>query len=327
MPTKTAVALLALIALIAAGCGEDEKAKPSAAKKPAADPIAAAAEVSKTDFPATEGRTLQEIAGSIKAGPKLGIAVSVFTPGRNRLAFGLIDQQNSFIYGKSAVYIARTPSDRAQGPFPAPADSMKPAGRFRSKGGEGPGEAEAVYSTRVNLPRPGRYAVLVVTRTAAGLQGAGTQIQVARNSPIPRVGERAPAVETDVDTGVAGALAEIDTRDPHDDMHKVSFKDVLGKRPVALLMATPALCHSRVCGPVTDIEFELQAEYGDRMTFIHQEVYVGNNLSKGLRPPLKAFNVETEPWLFTVDRAGRIAARLEGAFGKREFREAIEAAL
>ena len=28
----------------------------------------------------------------------------------------------------------------------------------------------------------------------------------------------------------------------------VNFKDVVGKRPVALLIATPALCQSRVCG-------------------------------------------------------------------------------
>lgn len=324
---KRAAAMIALTVL-ASGCGgSDGEGSTSAAKPKAVDPITAASQVSKSDFPAVAGRTLEQLAKTVNAGPKLGIAVSVFTPGRNRLAFGLLDEQNSFIYGKSAVYIARSPTDKAKGPFPAPADSMKPAGRFRSKGGDGRGEAEAVYSTTVNLPRPGRYAVLVVSKTPTGLEGAGTQIKVAGTSPIPAVGERAPAVDTDVDSGVAGALAKIDTRDPHDDMHKVSFKDVLGKRPVALLMATPALCHSRVCGPVTDIELELQSEYGDRMTFIHQEVYVDNNLSKGLRPPLKAFKLHTEPWLFTVDATGKIAARLEGAFGKREFRRAIEAAL
>jgi hypothetical protein len=34
-------------------------------------------------------------------------------PGKNRLAFGVIDNQNHFIYGKSAVYLARGPSERA----------------------------------------------------------------------------------------------------------------------------------------------------------------------------------------------------------------------
>ena len=43
------------------------------------------------------------------------------------------------------------------------------------------------------------------------------------------------------------------TRIPPEQMHSVSFKAVLGKRPIALLVSTPQLCRSRVCGPVTDI--------------------------------------------------------------------------
>ena len=37
-----------------------------------------------------------------------------------------------------------------------------------------------------------------------------------------------------------------------------------------------------------------------------------NDLEKGLRPPLRAFELQTEPWLFTVDARGWVAARLEG---------------
>ena len=63
---------------------------------------------------------------------------------------------------------------------------------------------------------------------------------------------------------------------------------MVGKKPVALLFATPQLCQSRVCGPVTDIEVQMEAKYGKQMDFIHQEVYVDNSVQKGLRPPLKA---------------------------------------
>ena len=101
----------------------------------------------------------------------------------------------------------------------------------------------------------------------------------------------------------------------------------LGKKPVALLFATPQLCQSRVCGPVVDIALQMKQQYGDRMAFIHQEVYRDNQVSKGLRPPLQAFHLQTEPWLFTIDSDGRIAARLEGSFGVNEFRQAIQAAL
>ena len=98
-------------------------------------------------------------------------------------------------------------------------------------------------------------------------------------------------------------------------MHDVDFADVVGKKPVALLFSTPQLCQSRVCGPVTDIELQMQSKYGDQMAFIHQEVYVDNDVNKGLREPLQAFNLPTEPWLFVVDRRGKITARLEGSIG------------
>ncbi len=67
--------------------------------------------------------------------------------------------------------------------------------------------------------------------------------------------------------------------------------------------------------------------YGKRVTFIHQEVYRDNEIKKGIRPPLKAFHLETEPWVFAVNRNGRVAARLEGAFGINAFRSSVEAAL
>jgi hypothetical protein len=322
--------LVCLLPALFSGCGGtgDEKANGQPAETPAAsDALGAAARPAKADFPAAHGKTLEELANALSAGPRLGLATSLFTPGDNRLAFGLLDSKNAFLYGKTAVYVGRRPSDRARGPFLAPPDSMLPAPRFRSKGADDPSEPKAVYSTTVPLDRAGAWYVLVMTKTKSGLQGAIGQIKVTRDTAIPSVGERAPAVDTDVASSLAGSLSEVDTRDPHDDMHKVSFKDVLGKRPVALLMSTPALCQSRVCGPVTDVAVEVEKEYGDRMTFIHQEVFVDNDLTKGYRPPLRAFKLSSEPWLFTVDRRGVIAARLQGAFGGRDFRRAVEAAL
>ena len=82
-----------------------------------------------------------------------------------------------------------------------------------------------------------------------------------------------------------------------------------------------------MCGPVTDVMVYLQREFSSRITFIHQEIYVGNDPKKGLRPQLAAFHLQTEPWLFTITRHGVIAARLEGAFGRSEARQALQAAL
>ena len=184
----------------------------------------------------------------------------------------------------------------------------------------------AIQSATVPFRRAGEHAVLLLTEVDGRWLAAATPIEVERGSPIPDVGERPPAIETPT-VASAGRVEEIDTRVPPDTMHDVSFRDALGRRPVALLFATPTLCESRVCGPVVDIAEQLKAAYGDRMAFIHQEVYVDNNAAKRLRPQLEAFDLRSEPWLFTFDKEGRVAARLEGSFGVDEFRRAVEAAL
>jgi hypothetical protein len=321
---------LALVAAVVAGCGGDNtpEAPPGVSQAAFERQLADAQDVSRADFPAPDGKTLQELADTAQGGQQVGLATSVFVPGDNRLAFGVIDPDNRFVYGKTAVYVGRGPSSPARGPYPAPADSLLTEGRYRSKQAaleDSP--IASIYAAQVPFKRPGSYAVLVVTKSERVLLGATAEVTVRPDTPIPAVGERPPAIATDTIAG-AGREEAVDTRvPPAPDLHKTNFKDVLGKRPVALLFATPQLCQSRVCGPVVDIELQMKAKYGDRMAFIHQEVYIDNQLDKGLRAPLRAFALQTEPWLFTLDDGGRVAARLEGSFGIRAFEEAIKAAL
>jgi hypothetical protein len=107
-------------------------------------------------------------------------------------------------------------------------------------------------------------------------------------------------------------------------MHKVDFADVVGKKPTVLIFATPALCQSRVCGPVVDVAQQVADEYEGKADFIHQEVYVENEPSKGIRPQLKAFDLPTEPWTFLVDKHGVIRDRIEGAYGVSELEAAMK---
>jgi hypothetical protein len=283
------------------------------------------------DFPATEDRSLQELADATgTAGPEAALASSVLTEGTSRLAFGVIDERGEFVYGKTAVYVARTPDAKAEGPYPAPADLLVTEPPYRSK--QAATESDpfaAVYAAQVRFPRAGTWAVLIVTRRGQETLLAPTQVKVVRPAadPVPAVGEPAPRVETDTVAAAKGDVESIDTRVPTSDMHERSFADVVGTKPVALLFSTPQLCQSRVCGPVTDIALQLKAEYGDEVEFIHQEVYVDNDPAKGLRPPLRRFNLKTEPWLFVVDERGRVTARMEGSFGLTAFERALQTAL
>jgi hypothetical protein len=225
------------------------------------------------------------------------------------------------------LYIARTPTSPAQGPFLAPADPMTVSPQYRSQQNAGPGGIQAIYATQLPLPHKGTFTLLSLTQTPQGLIGAPGEVAVAASSPIPAVGQRPPAIATDTKASVGGNTSLVTTRVPPDDMNAVSFKDVLGKRPIVLLFSTPQLCISKVCGPVTDIAVQLERRFGNQLAFIHEEVYVNNQPKSGLRPQLKAFHLQTEPWLFTINRQGKIAARLEGSFGVNAFTQAIQAAL
>jgi hypothetical protein len=328
LPLAVAVGLLT-------GCGaSEEPARESerpTAKKLRAE-LSQATDPAAATFPTvTGGKSLREVAREAgSAGPEVGLATSVFPTGRPRVAFGVIDAKTGFVYGPTAIYLARSENGPALGPFPAPADLLvtEPAFRSRTAASEDDPFA-AVYSAQVEVDRPGTYKLLAVTKVGNRLVGSPSQIQVVapEEDRIPAVGERAPKVTTDTVASARGNIQAIETRIPEDSMHREDFADVVGRKPVALLFATPQLCASRVCGPVVDIAEQLKARYGDRMTFIHQEVYEDNDPNKGIRRPLQEFNLRTEPWLFTVDRSGRIAARLEGSFGLDAFERAVQAAL
>src|SRR5204862_301204 len=79
--------------------------------------------------------------------------------------------------------------------------------------------------------------------------------------------------------------ANRDTRIPvARDLLTTDFADVVGKEPVVLIFSTPALCASRVCGPVTDIVEQVRAEAGSGVAFVHQEIYRNNKVDDGVRP-------------------------------------------
>ncbi len=278
-------------------------------------------------FPAARGRSLRALAALVGASAQFGAATGTFTPGTRRLAFGLNASSGAFIYAPTAVYVAKSAGAPAQGPFLAPADPMTVPAADRSAQNAGPGGIQAIYAARLPLPGAGTYAVLSITRTSKGLIGAPGELAVAPSSPIPDVGQRAPDITTDTAATVGGNVSLLTTRRPPEPMHSVSLRQVLGKKPIALLFSTPQFCVSRVCGPVTDVTVALQHQFGDRVTFIHEEVYARNQPHAGLRAQMKAFHLQTEPWLFTINRHGIITARLEGAFGTAELAQALRAAL
>jgi hypothetical protein len=282
---------------------------------------------SRAGFPRAAGRSLTQLGRLATHSVTMSAATGTFTPGSGRFAFALQTSSGAFLYGPTEIYVARTAHSAAQGPFPAPADPMGVAARYRSREDSGPDGIQAIYETRLGLPRAGTYSVLSLTRTSAGVVGAPGEVAVAPSSPIPEAGQKMPALSTLTAGSAHGRTSLLTTRVPAEHMASASLRRVLGHRPVLLIVSTPALCTSRVCGPVTDEAVALQHRFGRRVTFLHQEVYVDNDPAKGLRPQLKALHLRTEPWVFAINRRGVIVDRLEGAFGRDALTAAVKAAL
>jgi hypothetical protein len=318
------LALLAACALIAGGCGSgsEDTDKPPAVARP-------------EDFPTASGKTLQQLRQSLPdGGPVLAPAVSQLTVGVNRFGFGLFDRgRNQIADAQVAVYAAPVGGGRASGPFIASWESLKVDSPFQSQTVKSdPDAARSVYVADLKLPRAGQYEILGVARlddrlVAATSAGPPMRVLSKARDRVPAVGQPAPRVHTPTKADVGGDVAKIDTRVPPDTMHDVDLADVLGKRPVVLVFATPLLCQSRVCGPVVDIAEQVKADLGDKAAFIHMEIYADNEVDKGFRPQVRQWRLPSEPWVFTIDRQGRIATRIEGAFSADELKAAVQRAV
>jgi hypothetical protein len=284
---------------------------------------------SVTQFPKVRGRTLAQVAAAAQPGPVLAPSVSLLTPGKTRFGFGLFDRSRKQITdAPGALYIARSEKGRASGPYVARWESLSVKGHYLSKTvATDPDAAKTLYVADLPFKKQGKYLVLGLFRLDNRLVGAGTSVNVVKGSNVPAVGSAAPMMHTPTKASVGGDLAKIDTRDPHDDMHDVDYADALGKRPIVLVFATPALCQSRVCGPVVDIAEQVKhARPKDDVAWIHMEIYNNNKVNDGYRPQFLKYHLPTEPWLFTIDRKGKIAAAIEGAFSADELQKAITAA-
>jgi hypothetical protein len=212
----------------------------------------------------------------------------------------------------------------AIGPFTAEIESLETEPAFRAQTtSNDPDAALAVYKTSIDFPSAGEWRVAALVKDGKELKGTLLpSAVVGQFSQVPQVGEKAPRIHTPTREDVSD-VSEITTRVPPDTQNEADFADVLGKKPIALLFATPQFCQSRVCGPVVDVAEQVKESYGEEAEFIHMEVFEDNDPSKGVRPQVKAFNLPSEPWLFVIDRNGVVRTAIEGAFGVTELENAV----
>jgi hypothetical protein len=329
MPHSRHLALAGAVVVVfaVAGCGSASGPKTGSGSSAAA--IAPAAPVA--DFPKAAGLTCADVRA--KYGGKLAVApgVSVLRKGTTRVPFLVLDEgAKPVTQAAVALYTMRNDGTGVQGPYPAREQpfGIGPAYLSRTTSSD-PNQQKEFYAADVRTAgRP--TAVFALVKAGGGLQATSpTTIGMKRDIPDPPdVGDRAIPMHTLTASDVAGDYAKVTTRVPPDkDMVAQDFADVLGKKPVVLVFATPALCQSRVCGPTVDVAEQVEGDFGSKVAWVHQEIYVDNDVKKGLRPQVTRWRLLTEPWVYVIGRDGRVVGRIEGAISVPELHALVQKAV
>lgn len=317
-----AVAMAILVLVPAASCGNaDDSGAPPAAK----DRSEFVAQVASYELVAgVDNRFLAAMAGN-----GTGTVVS----------FGQVDLRFSFLGTEAEPVDPPAPGPEATATFmpiagQAAPDPGRSAEEVRPSAGVG------VYrATGVRFDRAGFWRVVVRARLGGEDVSAAAAFPVFAAARLPAPGQPAPRTANPIGGASGVAPVAIDSRSaggrplPDPELHSTSIADALAAgRPTMVVVSTPVYCVSRFCGPVTDSVGALAREFGDRMAFIHLEVWEDFEAKK-----VNAFAAEwirptgggdmNEPWVFVVGGDGIVRSRFDNVAGDAELRAATEAVL
>ena len=220
--------------------------------------------------------------------------------------------QQKFTYGPTVVYVAPYKGGTVAGPVRRagrrPAD--RPASTARSR--RPPRAARSPPSTRPRSRsrKPGIYKVLAVSDIGGRAIAAGDERRgrlPGATDRIPDVGEKAPVVETDTRATVKGNLDLLDTRSPQGARARATSRSpTWSARSRWRCCSRRRSCASRAsAGPSPTRCCRSRPRPATRSPSSTRRPTSDNDLNKGFRPPLERYGLQSEPWLFTVDRHGR----------------------
>ena len=176
----------------------------------------------------------------------------------------------------------------------------------------------------------------ITAKTAKGTKSAETALQVLDSRRVVDVGQAAPKTDNPV-IGTPGVEAEaLDSLgEPFFDapLHRVVIADALAaKRPLVVVVSTPAFCQSRFCGPITTSINDLAAGATARKSataFVHLEVWSDYGAQKVSPYALQWIAPDNgdanEPWVFFVGRDGKVTERFDNVATPAELRAALAA--
>lgn len=178
------------------------------------------------------------------------------------------------------------------------------------------------------LPDPGFWGVtaevvLVDGRTVTSqftIEAKAESSAVAVGDMAPLSQNRTLATEPDISKLSSGL-------DPDPAFYQLTVAEaVANEKPTVVGFITPGLCESKWCAPVLNSVATVRDAVGDKANFIHIEVYEDFQTLTYV-PEMAEWGLETEPYLFILDDAGRVTASLAGPVSPRELTQALEPVL
>lgn len=274
-----------------------------------------------------------------KAKPGVSVVVINSQPvvGPTRLAFGLIGDDGALLQDASGgVRLYRLKDDQATvaGDYPLTPVSLREAPDHTHAAGTPAAHNHdplaTMYVAQVDLDQPEWWgAELFVTAGGKEYGGVRARFFVAATSAVPAIGAPAPRTVQPVLRDVRD-IAEIDSSvPPRPELHTMTIAEATAAgKPSLIAFATPAFCQTRFCGPVIDaVVAPLAKEYAGRASFVHVEPYVLAEARKGKLVPIKEmaeWGLASEPYLFVLDREGRVAAQFEGISEYDEVKRVLD---
>ncbi|MFP5281862.1 MAG: hypothetical protein ACLGIF_00240 [Actinomycetes bacterium] len=191
----------------------------------------------------------------------------------------------------------------------------------------------------VRFDAPGVWQLTVSGRVGSKSLSVKADFEVLEQPAVHIAGEAAPRTENllpgaeGVPVKAIDSRAEPDGRVPDPALHAQTVAAAIATgRPTMVVISTPVYCQSRFCGPITDSVQALANRYGDRMHFVHLEVwrdFEAQTINKAAAEWIfRDRNADIhEPWVFVVGGDGTIAERFDNVVSEAELQEAVEAVL
>ncbi len=179
------------------------------------------------------------------------------------------------------------------------------------------------FALEATIPTAGIYTMRVQKGIAAGNE-MSFEVTDPKDLTLIRPGLALPPLETPT-TADARGVKPICTRTPVCPLHDVTLAQALAtKKPVGLIIASPAFCKVSICGPVLDVVLGAASRY-PAVKLLHAEVYADPFTTlDNYSPTLLALGLQFEPCLVLAGPDGKVVQRLDSIFDEDDLDGALK---